>query len=156
MYRSPRGSCLASRQFLSLCWEVGNRFTGGAYYKKKTHQRTSADTSRRQNRALGARAKIIPQSINKRDKRARHVSPYSPISLSSRTTFFHVKYCHTAFTPIFVCVRLLVATAIWRTVIHCYYMIVLLTQYVGLVWNPPTHLSICHSAIAYTLYYSDG
>jgi len=23
-------------------------------------------------------------------------------------------------------------------------------QYVGLVWNPPTHLSVCHSAIAYT------
>jgi len=30
---------------------------------------------------------------------------------------------------------------------------ILLTQYVGLVWNPPTHLSVCHSAIAYRLRY---
>ena len=69
----------------------------------------------------------------------------SALPVTSRSTFLHVKNCHTAFTPKFVCVRLPVATAIWRTVIHCYCMIVLLTQYVGLVWNSRRYTFICLS-----------
>ena len=97
------------------------------------------------------RARKAFQSITKRGKRACHVVPCSPKDKSSRSTS---KMPHSIYTKI-VCVRLPVATAIWRTIIHCYWMIALLIQYVGLVWNPPTHLSVCLSAIAYTLY-SDG
>ena len=84
--------------------------------------------------------------------RAQKLSNPLTSAINARTT---LKMPHSTYTKI-VCVRLPVATASWRTVIHCYWIIVLFTQYVGLLWNPPTHLSVRHSAIAYTLYYSDG
>ena len=54
-----------------------------------------------------------------------------------------------------VCVRLPVATAVWRTVVHCYWMLVLLTQ----CWPgvESSYTSICLS-FGNSLYvnYSDG
>jgi len=81
-----------------------------------------------------------------------------PMPRALHITFSMLKYCHTAFTPKFVCVRLRVATAIWRTVIHCYCMIILLTQYVGLVWNSlHIYLSVIwQRPIRYLIYHSDG
>jgi len=52
-------------------------------------------------------------------------------SRSKQTHSIPWKASHTALIKI-VCVRLLVATAIWRTIIHCYWLLALLTQYVGL------------------------
>jgi len=103
---------------------------------------------RRHRQAKSMRSSALPPRL----PRAQKLSNPSSSATNARTTW---KMPHSIYTKI-VCVRLPVATAIWRTVIHCYWMLVLLTQYVGLVWNPPTHLSVCHSATAYTLYHSDG
>ena len=101
--------------------------------QQRRHRQAKSMRSSALSIAPSARAKAFQSTI----KRAYHVK--------NATQHLHQN-----------CVRLPVATTIWRTVVHCYWMLVLLTQYVDLVWNPPTHLSVCHSAIAYTLYHSDG
>ena len=106
---------------------------------------TSAVASRRpgSHRAFGARAK----NHSKFHDQARQTRITAHVLVQSFTHHvFHIKILpRSLHTSKFVCIRLRVATAIWRTVIHCYCMIILLTQYVGLVWNSRSYTSICLS-----------
>jgi len=130
----------------NMCWDrlqhrATTRATTTASPSRKTHAQFRAF-----HRAFRARKGYPPTSATNAHGMSFHI-----FQQLSRST---LNMPHSIYTKI-VCVRLPVATAIWRAIIHCYWMLVLLIQYVGLVWNPPTHLSVCHSAIAYTLY-SDG
>ena len=122
---------------MQLSTYVGNRFTG------------VTATSCNYNDVSTALSEERVQIHLKRDKRARHgqaknpcafprfsiapsVRASFPVTFTLKTNPLHsMKACHTALIKI-VCVRLLAATAIWRTIIHCYWLLALLTQYVGL------------------------
>jgi len=82
------------------------------------------------------------------------------MSRASGITFFHIKILpRSLHTSKFVCVRLLVATAIWRTVIHC--LLYDNTTYT-VCWPgvefPPLHIYLSvirQRPLHYLIYYSD-
>ena len=109
-------------------WFVGIDYR--LQYRATSDYESNYNERRHLHRAVG-RARANP-SIPSSSATNAHGIPFNIFRQLPRST---LNMPHSIYTKI-VCIRLPVATAVWRAIIHCYWMLVLLIQHVGLVWNP--------------------